>query len=486
MSQQNLNKIIWFGDLVNPSGFGRIGNQVCKRLVARGWPVMGVSIPWIGHPLNPLNFPVVGLGGADIWNRFTTIVNAEKPTVVVVCQDFPYAQTAFHGCQIDWSVTKFITVTPIDGTPVHPQWLQMVDLADATMVISRFGVEAMRLAGKGVDLLHPGVDTHEFYPAESREEVVALRGRLGIAPDAFVVGMFAMNQGRKCVSQTVNLFREFARDKPDAVLYLDMDKTSSAGWDIPTLCQQIDPLGEVLRIGERVLFREDAFRVDIIGLRERYLLCDVNSVVSHREGFGLPLIEAMACKIVSMALDWCSGPEVVGGGKGVLVRRLPYMEHGTWGGARDAFPDMADWRAKLDRLYRKPGERQIVAERGYQWASTLKWDTAADQFETVLKRVVSEAGKERADEPKQWHIPAPGLTDDGAEPSAPVGDHPGIQPPAEGVSVPGVAADDQQPGDGGGAGPGRRQPGVQPAGIAAPDGGDPPAEPTEPRLRRKL
>ena len=425
-------KVLWFGDLVNPSGFGRIGNEVTTRLVQRKWHVIGASVPWPGYPWSPLPYPVWGMGGIDIWNRVTGMAQAEKPDVIVCCQDFPYAQTLFHGCRIDWSVTKLIIVTPIDGTPIHPDWLEMVDLADATMVISKFGVEAMRLAGKQVSLLHPGVDTNEFYPATDAEEIRTIREKVGIAPDAFVIGMFAMNQGRKAVSATLSVFQEFARDKPEALLWLDMEKASPAGWDIPKLMQQMD------MDPTHVKFKEDAFVAGVTDLRQRYLLCDAHSVVSHREGFGLPLLESMAMKIPTVALDWCSGSEVVGEGKGMLIRRLDYMEHGTWGGARDAFPDTKDWLGKLNQLYKDEGTRLAIAAKGYEWAIQQTWDTAADQFETVLKNVVSQTIKERASEP-QFTIPAPGLSDDGRAKSDPadiIHRGPGLQQLIEGHSLP--------------------------------------------------
>lgn len=458
----NLNsqtKVFWFGDLVVNSGFGRIGNEVTKRLSMRGWQMLGTSVLWDGYPPNNLPFYVRPAGGRDIWQAAAQMIAEWQPDVIVCCQDFPYSQTLYHALRIDWSKTKFIIVTPIDGVPVHPQWLNMVDLADATMVISEFGVEAMRLAGKQVGLLHPGADRNEFTPAEEGE-VAALREKMGLAPDSFVMGMYAMNQGRKCISATVAAFHEFARDKANAYLYLDMDKASPAGWDIPTLLEQIgqDP--------SKVKYREDALKAGIVDLRQRFLLSDVNSVVSHREGFGLPLLEGMACKVPAMALDWCSGSEIAGGDKGALIRRIDYMEYGTWGGAKDAFPDMRDWVNKLNLLYRNPDKRQELANRGYEWAISKTWDAAADAFEDTLRAVVSAQRKERASEPESYHIPAPGLSDDGAA-SHRVGTSPSVQQSASGDALPRFSGDVSRLDAGRDIGAGRPVAAVQPDGVAA-------------------
>lgn len=411
-------KIFWIGDLITPSGFGRIGNEVTRRMVGRGWQMIGASLQWPGYPWNYiLPYPIMPLAGKDqaaMWGSIQGLIMSERPDIVVVAQDFPYAVTTFHNLKIDWSQHKFITLTPIDGTPIHPQWLELVDLVDATMVISRFGVEAMRQSGKQVDLLHPGIDANEFYPAENYDEVRALRARAGIPMDAFVTGSFMMNQGRKAVSKTVEMFVQFAHDKPDAWLFMDMDKGSPAGWDIPATLKQLNASQDIIN---RVKYREDVMKpeVGIVGLRERYLLCNLTCQIAHREGFGLPNLESMACKVPPMVLDWCSGTELAADGKAIAIKRLPYMEIGTWGGARDAFPDEADWLAKWNHLYHNREHITIPALRGYEWAKRQTWDVATDQFEAVIKRVSEQQKKERAKNDNSGRVtsPTPGLSDTG-------------------------------------------------------------------------
>ena len=243
MTRRNINpatgqpwKLLWFGDLVALSGFGRIGNEVCKRLKTRGWDVQAASICYSGWP-HDFPFLVWPLMGQDIWNSLVGIVNQFKPDVLVSCQDFPYHQTIWNACKIDFSRVRWVWITPIDGTPVHPEWTKLADVADGCMVISRFGVEAMRQAGKRVALCHPGVDAGEFYPATA-DEKKDLRAKAGLPEGAYVVGVVCANQGRKAVPPMTAAFHEFALDKPEAWLYLDMDKVGAAGWDIPSLLIQ--------------------------------------------------------------------------------------------------------------------------------------------------------------------------------------------------------------------------------------------------------
>ena len=401
-------KILWFGDGVGLSGFGRIGNETCKRLKQRGYDVQMAVINYSGwpHDFSIANW-IWPLAGQDIWGGLVGIVNQiqPQPDLLISCQDFPYHQTIWQACRIDFSRVKWVWITPIDGEPLHPDWLKLCDFADGEMVISRFGVEAMRREGKRVELCHPGVDTREFYPADEGERKT-LREKAGYGPDDYVCGVACMNQGRKAISCMIEAFHEFARDKSNAKLYLDMDKASPAGWDIPNLLKQMRWTEDEQK---RVKYREDMFKADMTlfaPLRARYALMDMHMVISHREGFGLPLLETMACHIPTMALDWCSGTEICGGGRGMLIKRLPYMEHGTWGGAKDAFPDMDDFVLKLNLLYQDPTRAAAIAEEGYRWAIQQTWDVTADQVEAVVQSALSRNRKDKpSHEPNASAIP---------------------------------------------------------------------------------
>src|SRR5690606_38396323 len=100
-----------------------------------------------------------------------------------------------------------------------------------------------------------------------------------------------------------------------------------------------------------------------------------------------PLVEAQACGVVSMAIEWCSGKEICGDGFGVIVKHRDFTEVSTWGGALDYFADYDDFAAQLQWLYDNPAERHAIAERGMKRARTWTWDQSVDNVVTVLERV---------------------------------------------------------------------------------------------------
>lgn len=392
-------KIVALSDSPMQSGFGRISNEVFTRLVQRGhqvhvgsllWDGVAMVDPgdWFGPVTHKYPFHISGLAGRDIWAYLNNLINLTQPDVVISLQDFPYAQTLYYNCRIDWSRRGFVVITPIDGEPIDEGWLRLVDDVDGTMVISEFGVAAMRRAGKRVGLCPPGIDTKQFYPA-TPDERKALRAKANIPENAFLVGMMAMNQGRKDIPHTLDGFAEFSKDKPESLLLMDMDAINPAGWNIKYL-MKTKGIPE-----KQVLFREDLQKRGLTNLRDRYVILDAHSVLAHREGFGLPLMESQACKIPSIAMDWCSGTEICGNGQGYLIRRMPQPRNSTWGGALDYDPDVAHFAQTLETIYRHPLQAAAIAERGYEWAKVRSWDKATDNVEELLLEVERKNASKR-------------------------------------------------------------------------------------------
>ena len=391
-------KIVALSDSPIQSGFGRISNEVFNRLAFRGHQVHVVSLLWDGVMIDKTDwysnkqhnylFQISGCAGRDIYSYIANITNLAQPDVVMSVQDFPYAQSIYYNCRIDWSRRAFALITPIDGEPIYEDWLRLVDDADGSMVISQFGVDAMKRAGKTVSLCPPGIDHNYFKPATEQERLVLLE-KAGLPANAFVVGMMAMNQGRKDIPHTLDGFKQFSVDKPNAYLLLDMDKVNPAGWNIPSLMKTKD-------IPEsKVLFREDLSNKSIRELRERFALLSVHSVLSHREGFGLPLVESQAMMIPTVAMDWCSGTEICGNGQGYLVGRKEQPRNSTWGNALDYDPDVEQFVQVLNTVYTQPIQAKAIAERGYQWAIQRTWDKAADNVEEMLRGIEEKLSARR-------------------------------------------------------------------------------------------
>lgn len=110
-------------------------------------------------------------------------------------------------------------------------------------------------------------------------------------------------------------------------------------------------------------------------IREIYASCDAWLFGSRSEGFGLPILEAMACRTPVIATPAGAAPELLSDGSGMLVKP---EDPGEMARAivRVAALSDADWRQ--------------LSESAYQRATGYTWDDATDLFEGALVRAAEE------------------------------------------------------------------------------------------------
>lgn len=217
---------------------------------------------------------------------------------------------------------KWVAYVPID-TPEISETLEevclgtdMPDLRDDIIRGPKYHI-AMSKHGRG-ELerigLHPfyaphGVDQSVFYPdAKGRKE---FRDASGWTDDNFVVGSVGVNyvDDRKGFIPLMQAFKEFEKDTPEARLYLH---THIEGKYDNTL----NYAKIATKIGGKIYFPDqgmnDLGRIDENWLKDIYNGMDLFCLPTRGEGFGIPIIEAMACGVPVLTTDTTSGTELVG------------------------------------------------------------------------------------------------------------------------------------------------------------------------------
>ena len=106
-----------------------------------------------------------------------------------------------------------------------------------------------------------------------------------------------------------------------------------------------------------------------------YSLADVFVFPSKYEGFGLPILEAMACGTPVIAANTSSLPEVVGDA-GLLVSP----------------DDPQELAAAIQRVLTEPGLATTLRERGLARARQFTWERTARETMTVYQEVWAEMG----------------------------------------------------------------------------------------------
>jgi len=109
-------------------------------------------------------------------------------------------------------------------------------------------------------------------------------------------------------------------------------------------------------------------------IRELYASCDAWIVASRSEGFGLPILEAMACRTPVIATPAGAGPELIAQGGGMLVK-IEDEKDLARAIERVAAMDETSWRA--------------MSDAAHATATKYSWDDATDLFENALVRAHS-------------------------------------------------------------------------------------------------
>lgn len=169
----------------------------------------------------------------------------------------------------------------------------------------------------------------------------------------------------KNLAAAVETLAELRAERPDLSLVVAGDVYD--GWE--AVLRRAEALG----VRDRLVEMEG---VNDAQLRSLYSGCEALLFPSLYEGFGLPVLEAMACGAPVVASNRSSVPEVVGDAGLLADPERP-----------------AEMAAAVLRLRREPGLREELVRRGRERAAAFTWERAAREILDVLHGVATGADK---------------------------------------------------------------------------------------------
>ncbi len=111
-------------------------------------------------------------------------------------------------------------------------------------------------------------------------------------------------------------------------------------------------------------------------LKDFYAKCDAWLFGSRSEGFGLPILEAMACRTPVIGTPLGAAPELLSDGAGILVKP----------------EDPADMARAIEQIAKlSDTEWLAMSDAAYAKATDYTWDDATERFEAALHTTIERS-----------------------------------------------------------------------------------------------
>jgi len=351
-------KIITISDFPGfRTGYGRVIRMINRGLIDAGHTVIGVA--------QGLQTTVCVYDDYSVYDyrELQTLINIFNPDIVFLLGDL----YRYQNIQMINKNFRLVGYIPVDGEYIPYNYRNLINKMDKAIAFTEFGKnEILKYTQPQEIVVVPhGVDLNAFTILPHKN---VLKKAHNLPEDSFVVGFVGRNQQRKNIPALMEAFKKFSEGKDNTYLYLHTP-TVEVGWNILELSVYYELKGKVLTTAGYT----PNTGLDDEGMNIIYNLFDVFVLPSMGEGFGLPILEAQACGVYTLATDWSACRDLLPPEQRIRIGAKFTIPH--WNVVH-ALIDVDDLAEKIDKAYRnfdlynKPTEyRERVSE--YSWEKII-------------------------------------------------------------------------------------------------------------------
>jgi glycosyltransferase involved in cell wall biosynthesis len=385
-------RILLIADAGVPSGFGTVSHAIFERLV-RDYhhEVHVLAINWQGDvPDTPMRLYLPTQKDSQDYmgmSRYVELVAKLLPDLIFFINDpaavlnsltnnrFDAEGALWRGIQTGDTPYKppILAYMPIDGYDSPKSWDLLVPRVKR-IAMTHFGQQAMPEA----PVIWHGVDHSIFKPQNKKDAKKAL----GFDPDRFLVLRVDKNSTRKNYPDTWRALRPLMHKYPDMDAHFHCLPRAADGNDLMAFAWNDEDIRDRLTFSPSLTGHTGW---DVKHLATLYAAADLFVSTSWGEGFGLTLLEAMACGTPVIATDCSAITEVVGDG-GILIP--PKGRIATPMGQDQCLPDVEAFTAAIDHFRQSSGLRKTLRANTLVQAAKFSWDEAARRMNVEITKAL--------------------------------------------------------------------------------------------------
>ena len=389
------------------TGYGRMSREICERLV--DWSDRYNDLLYLGNEADilmwgaakPYETPVDGKT-IKVVNFTSPLGNRVEAAGIVKAFGFEYKLEYLIGHWDVWVLPflkdvdiPYAVYIPIDAE-LTQKWVNYMEGAHKVIAYSLFGYEQLKrfFHPSRIAYIPHGIDTKTFRPLNEGRSGRTRLPALGTVPeDCFLFVSTQANVGeRKHIPLLLKTFKRFAESHPDAHFYMHTNALSEVpyGFDIPALVEQLGLAGRV----HWPKFNPIVEPATDEQLNNLYNLGDVYLSNSAGEGFGLPVLEAMAAGLPVIAPDNSSHRELIQG-HGWLAKSVDTDEYVNYPGYVPTLqnfpvPNQRDLLNCMEEAYYDKKKRERYASEGVRFAERYDWSKVMPRWFELLREVEEE------------------------------------------------------------------------------------------------